>query len=79
VSAARKERKNRVRRLEQQFHALALLGFLGAAARKQPSPQHDHPIPLRTTSETNAWAIFDQTQQPDTSIASPSIGPIIIF
>jgi hypothetical protein len=32
-----------------------------------------------TTSETNAWAIFDQTQLPDTSIASPSIGPIVIF
>jgi len=30
--------ENRVLRLEQQFHALALLGFLGAAARKHPPP-----------------------------------------
>jgi hypothetical protein len=38
-----------------------------------------HPPPSTTTSETDALAIFDQTQRPDTSIASPSIGPIVIF
>jgi hypothetical protein len=33
-------------------------------------------LPRPAPSETDAWAIFDQTQRPDTSIASPSIGPI---
>jgi hypothetical protein len=75
VLFGRKERKNSVRCLEQQFHALALLGFLVQLQENILS----HPPPSTTTSETDALAIFDQTQRPDTSIASPSIGPIVIF
>jgi hypothetical protein len=46
---------------------LALLGFFGASAGRK------HLL------LTDAWAIFDQTQLPDTSIASPSTGLIVIF
>jgi hypothetical protein len=72
--AAHGEKSSCSSRAPRSFTHWHCSDFLDAGAGRKHQTNYS-----TSTSETDAWAIFDQTQRSDTSSASPSIGPVVIF